>query len=165
MLPAPRPGLRIILSPGPAYRRWPGLTSDVRPPTTSPMLHPNPFAVNEAWIAFQLNDVPIRTEQDDTFNCLALMDAASCFILGTEFVAASEEDAPQLEIRRLVTKGKSHGNRLPKTLLLAREHAGVSIEREAARQKIAVVRVPESELLVFIGEARDGFRERFGSRG
>jgi hypothetical protein len=129
------------------------------------MLHPNQFTVNEAWIAFQLNDAPIHTEQDGTFNCLALMDAASCFILGTEFVSASHEDASQLEIRRLVKKGKSHKNQFPKTLLLAREHAGGSIEREAARQKIAVVRVPESELLVFIGEARDGFRERFGSSG
>lgn len=27
------------------------------------MLHPNQFTVNEAWIAFQLNDQPIRTEQ------------------------------------------------------------------------------------------------------
>lgn len=129
------------------------------------MLHPNQFAVNEAWIAFQLNDAPIRTEQDGTFNCLALMDAASCIILGTEFVAASEEEPSELEIRRLIKTATSHENRLPKTLLLASEHAGVSIEREAAHQKIAVVRVPESELSVFIGEARDGFRERFGSGG
>jgi hypothetical protein len=150
---------------GPASRRWPRLTPDIGPRTASPMLHPNQFTVNEAWIAFQLNDAPIRTEQDGTFNCLALMDAASCVILGTEFVAASQEDASQLEIRRLVKKGVSHENRLPKTLLLAREHASASIEREAARQKIAVVHVPERELLVFTGEARDGFRERFGSGG
>ena len=126
------------------------------------MLHPNQFAVNEAWIAFQLNDAPLQTEQDGSFNCLALMDAASCFILGSEFITASEEAASQLEVRRLLKKGKSHKNQLPKTLFLAREQSGQSIEREAARQKIAVVRVPESELLVFIGEARAGFRERFG---
>ena len=131
----------------------------------SRMLHPAQFSVNEAWIAFQLNDVPVHTVQDGAFNCLALMDAASCFILGTEFVSASKEDASQLEIRRLFKKGKSHKNPLPKTLLLAREHAGGSIEREAARHKIAVVRVPEDELIVFIGEARDGFRERVGSIG
>ena len=127
------------------------------------MLHPNQFSVNEAWIAFQLNDEPIHTDQDSSFNCLALMDAASCFILGSEFVAASEEEASQLEIRRLFKKGKSHKNQLPKTLLLAREQAGGSIEREAERQKIMVVRVPENELFVFIGEARVGFRKRFGS--
>jgi hypothetical protein len=127
------------------------------------MLHPNQFAVNEAWIAFQLNDAPIHTEQDGSFNCIALMDAASCFILGTEFVAASEVEASQLEIRRLIKQGKSHKNQLPKTLFLAREQPSGSIETEATRQKIAVVRVPEKELLVFIGEAREGLRERFGS--
>jgi hypothetical protein len=33
--------------------------------------------------------------------------------------------------------------------------------REAAHQNIDVVRVPEIELLIFIGEARQGFAERF----
>jgi hypothetical protein len=32
---------------------------------------------------------------------------------------------------------------------------------EATQQSIEVVRVPESELLIFIGEAREGFAERF----
>jgi len=127
------------------------------------MLHPDQFSVNEAWIAFRLNDAPIRTERDGSFHCIALMDAASCFILATEFVAASAEDASPLEVRRLLKKGRSHRNQLPKTLLLAREHAGTTIEREASRQKIEVVRVPERELQVFIGEARDRFRERFGA--
>ncbi len=29
------------------------------------MLHPNQFQVNEAWIAFKLNDIPIPTDRDD----------------------------------------------------------------------------------------------------
>ncbi len=45
------------------------------------MLHPNQFQVNEAWIAFQLNDAPIHTRSDGDFNCIALMDAASCFMM------------------------------------------------------------------------------------
>jgi hypothetical protein len=53
------------------------------------VLHPEQFEVNEAWIAFQLNGAPIRTEDDGDFNFIALMDAASCFILGSEFIAAS----------------------------------------------------------------------------
>ena len=126
------------------------------------MLHPSQFTVNEAWIAFQLNDAPIQTEKDGSFNCLGLMDAASCFILGSEFVAASAKEASQLEARRLLKKGESHRNQLPRTLFVQRELTGESIEREATLQKISVVRVLESDLLAFIGEARDGFRERFG---
>lgn len=53
------------------------------------MLHPNQFQVNEAWIAFQLNDLPIETMQDGSFNCIALMDAASCFIVGDVFMATT----------------------------------------------------------------------------
>jgi hypothetical protein len=33
---------------------------------------------------------------------------------------------------------------------------------EVERQKVAVVRVSEDQLLVFLGEARETFKERFG---
>jgi phosphoribosylanthranilate isomerase len=127
------------------------------------MLHPNQYSVNEAWIAFQLNDVPIRTDLDGTFNCLALMDAASCFLLGSVFVEASADQASPTEVRRLIKEAKAHKNQLPKSFLVAREHAQTSIEREAARLKIEIVRVPEIELRVFIAEAQEGFREHFGA--
>ncbi len=51
------------------------------------MIEPSQFQVNEAWIAFKLNDAPTLTEEDGDFNVLALMDVASCYILGTEFVS------------------------------------------------------------------------------
>ena len=56
------------------------------------MLHPHQFEVNEAWIAFRLNGTPVRTERDGDFNCIALMDAASCFILGLEFIPATSAE-------------------------------------------------------------------------
>lgn len=39
-----------------------------------PMLHPKQFEVNEAWLAFKLNELPICTELEGEFNCIALMD-------------------------------------------------------------------------------------------
>jgi hypothetical protein len=48
------------------------------------MFEPKQFEVNEAWIAFRLNNAPIRTERDGDFNCIALMDAASCFLLASD---------------------------------------------------------------------------------
>jgi hypothetical protein len=125
------------------------------------MLHPNQFTVNEAWIAFRLNDAPIQTNADGAFNCLALMDSASCFILGTKFISAKETEPSQLEFRRLLKKGQSHKQQLPRTLFVAREQPSDSMAQEARRQGISVVQVPENELLLFIGEAREGFRERF----
>jgi hypothetical protein len=126
------------------------------------MLNPNQFHVNEAWIAFMLNDAPIETELDGAFDCLALMDAASCFILGSEFVPAGAAEPSKTVARRLLKKGQSHKQQLPGTLFIASEQTADALADEATRQKIAVTRVPENELRVFIGEARDGFRERFG---
>lgn len=52
------------------------------------MLHPTQFEVNEAWLAFKLNEVPICIETEGEFDCIALMDAASGFILGNAFAPA-----------------------------------------------------------------------------
>ena len=126
------------------------------------MLHPQQFEVNEAWIAFRINDAPIRTEVDGDFNCMALMDAASCFILGAEFFSAKAAEPTQQEFRRLIESARSHKEQLPNTLYVAEEAEAEAITREATEQGIEVVRVPEDELEVFVGEAREGFAGRFG---
>jgi len=125
------------------------------------MLHPKQFEVNEAWIAFRLNNAPIRTERDGDFNCIALMDAASCFILSSEFIPVTAAEPTRAQFRRLLKDAKRHKQQLPKTLFVAREDVADQVTFEATQQSIDVVRVPESELLIFIGEAREGFAERF----
>jgi len=126
-----------------------------------PMLHPSQFEVNEAWIAFRLNHAPVRTVRDGDFNCIALMDAASCFILCFEFAAADATQLSQMQSRRLLEKARSHKQQLPRTLFVPTEDAADLLTSEATRQGIDVVRVAESELLIFVGEAREGFAERF----
>ena len=125
------------------------------------MLHPNQFEVNEAWIAFRLNRAPIRTEHDGDFNCIALMDAASCFILSTELIPVAAAEPTQREFRRLLKNAQSHRQELPKSLFVLREDIVDVLAREAMRQSIDVVRVSETELLIFIGEARQEFAEQF----
>jgi hypothetical protein len=125
------------------------------------MLHPNQFEVNEAWILFRLNGAPIRTEQDGDFNCLALMDAASCFILGSEMIPVAAKEPKRAEFRRLLKNAQRHKQQLPKTLFIPLEGVADLATREATARDIEVVRVSEAELLVFIGEARQGFAERF----
>ena len=126
------------------------------------MLHPKHFEVNEAWIAFRLNHAPVRTELDGDFNCIALIDAASCFILSSKFIPAAAAEPTRAQFRRLLKDAQRHKQQLPKTLFVPREDAAGRLTVEAAQQSIEVVRVPESELLIFIGEAREGFAERFG---
>lgn len=123
------------------------------------MLEPGQFEVNEAWIAFQLNDAPIRTERDGDFNCVALMDAASCFILGSEFFSADDAEPSELEARRLFKSCWAHKEQYPATLFVAKGQWQTTLPAEAAGHGIAMVAVQETELLVFIGEARRGFAE------
>lgn len=129
------------------------------------MLHPDQFEVNEAWVAFKLNDAPLRTDADGDLNCIALMDAASCFILGNMFVPVQDAEPSQVAVRRLLKESKAHKQQLPKTLLVPSEQFNTSLPAEAERQGITVVRVPEDQLLLFVGEARKLFKEHFGAGG
>ena len=127
----------------------------------SEMLHPNRFKVNEAWLVFKLNEMPIRTEREGDFNCIALMDAASCFILGNTFAPAGKAEPSKMAVRRLIKEARAHKRQLPKTLFVPNGQFTSVLPAEAERQGIAIVRVPEDQLLVFIGEARESFKEHF----
>ncbi len=133
------------------------------------MLQPDQFYVNEAWIAFKLNDHAIRTETDGDLDFIALMDAASCFIVSSAVVRALEAEPTTMESKRLLKQGRVHKNELPKTLFIPTKQPAQYLTLEAERQGITVVRIPEDQLLLFIGEARECFREglkeRFGSVG
>lgn len=129
------------------------------------MLHPRTFQVNEAWIVFKLNEIPITTEADGGFNVIALMDAASCFILGTGFVPAAAAELPEMEAKRLLNSGKARKQELPKTLYVPENLLADVLCTEAERNGITVIRVPEEQLLVFIGEAREGFKAHIGGSG
>ena len=123
------------------------------------MLHPNQFQVNEAWIAFTLNESPIQTEEDGLFNCVCLMDAASCFILANALVPLNEAEPSQLDARRLFKMARAHKKGKPSKLFLPTGQFQTNLPAEAKRQGIDVIPVNESQLHVFIGEAREGFRE------
>ncbi len=125
------------------------------------MLHPKQFDVNEAWIAFRLNNAPIQTERDGDFNCIALMDAASCFILGSELIPLASADLPQDPCHRLLEHAERHKQQLPKTIFVPSEEVADLITGEATELNIDVMQVSESELLIFVGEARQGFAEQF----
>jgi hypothetical protein len=70
-----------------------------------------------------------------------------------------------MESRRLLKEGRSHRKQLPKTLFIPTKQQAHSLAAEAERAGINVVRVEEYQLLIFISEARESFRERFASGG
>jgi hypothetical protein len=132
------------------------------PREASPMtsvLHPNQFQVNEAWIVFQLNETPIRTEQEGSFNCICLMDAASCYILGAELIPTSEVEPSQKQARHMLTTAWAKKGDLPQTLFKPTGIFQSTMKTEAERLGMAVITAPEDQLLVFIRDAREGYRE------
>jgi hypothetical protein len=128
------------------------------------MLHPNQFQVNEAWIAFKLKEVPVATAADGDFNVITLMDAASCFILGSEFVPADSAALSALQAKRLIKAGESHKGRLPGTLFIPADLAADALSQEAERRGVTTVRVATEQLLTLINDARKSFKEHFGGR-
>jgi hypothetical protein len=129
------------------------------------VLNPNQFRVNEAWIAFKLNDRAIHTAQDGDFDFIALMDAASCFILSSAPVPATLIEPTQAESRQLLMEGRAHKKQWPKTLFVPANQPARFLSAEAERHGIEVIRVAEDQLVPFIGEAREDFKEHFGVRG
>lgn len=110
---------------------------------------------------FRINDAPIRTDAEGDFNAIALMDAASCYLFGLELIPVAAAEPTRAQFRRMLRDAQRRKQQLPKTLLVAREDVADLVTREASEQNIDVVRVSENELLIFTGEAREAFAERF----
>ena len=127
------------------------------------MLHPSQFYVNEAWIFFKLNDRPISTEIDGEFDVFALMDAASLYTLGSEFIPVASLDSAIAEMRRLLEVAQSHKRAWPSKLLVAARIPVTGLVAEAEGLGIVVSTVTNDEIAVFTREARQGFKEHFGA--
>ncbi len=125
------------------------------------MLRPNQFQINQAWIVFRLSKSPIVTEQDGNFNVFALLDASSCFIMATMFVRVEDAEPSQLASVRFLKDGYSHYNQYPETLYIPSKERVDFLSEEAESHGIEVVRIPEKQLLPFIGDARKMFK-KFG---
>jgi hypothetical protein len=125
------------------------------------VFHSNHFQVNEAWIVFKLNDAPIPTATDGDFNLIALMDAASCFILCTVTVSTDKAELAIIDAKQLLKKGKAHKQVLPSKLLIPKHLPIGVLAKEAENQGITVVYVLEKQLLSFIDDPRKNFKESF----
>ena len=74
---------------------------------------------------------------------------------------ASAAEPSKIEAKRLLKEGQAHKQQLPKTLFIPSDQPANILAAEAERQGITLVRVPKDQLLLFVGDAREGFKERF----
>ncbi len=128
------------------------------------MLLPDQFAVDEAWILFQLNYEPIPTENDGEIDCFALMDAASLFILGSTFLKGDSLNSSVDEMHQLFQSAYSHKTQWPEKLLVPKELRTTQLESEAESRGITLVPVTKRDISAFTREACQAFRAHM-SRG
>ncbi|NKB76823.1 MAG: hypothetical protein GKR96_07170 [Gammaproteobacteria bacterium] len=127
------------------------------------MLSPDQFEVNEAWILFKLNTIPLSTSLEGDFNVFGLMDAASCFLLGTAFVHIDAFELSTLESKRLLKDGYAHKKQYPRKVMIPTNQPADTFTKEAKRHRMTVTLIPETQLRVFTNEAQQGFHEHLGS--
>ena len=122
------------------------------------MLKPRNFKPNDAWILFRLNDAPIVTEQEGDFNILCLMDAASCYILGNEFVPTQTEAATAYVMQKLLASARSVANALPDTVFVSSELPASEFAQIIAEIGAEMVVATKRELSPIVSETKRGFR-------
>lgn len=126
------------------------------------MVHPSDYSPNQAWILFKLSHVPVSTELEGEFDVFALMDAASQYILGTEFVPAGLLADANTQIRSLLNTAHSQVSAWPEKLLISEATSVENLVSEAGSSGVSVEAVSEAELSKFTDEARQGFKAHFG---
>lgn len=97
-----------------------------------------------------MNEAPLKTEQDGDFNVACLMDAASCYILGSEFVAAGASEVPAPVAESLIETGRAAANGLPRKLLLSSALGAEQFAKLAERAGTEVERVPDKDLRALV---------------
>lgn len=115
------------------------------------------FYPDEAWIFFKLNSVSVPTEQDGNFDVFCVMEASSQIIFATEFISVGSAEPSILESKRMYKQALSQTKTHPKTLIVSIEQESQNFINEALKNKVSIVTAPESALMIFIKEARDGF--------
>ncbi len=115
------------------------------------------FSENEAWLLFQLNSVPVKTEADGDFNAVAIMELASGMIFGMELVSIVESEMSEFQSRKLLSAAESQANSRPRLLFIPSECEASHLSAVASKMGIVVERLPASEFASLTKEAIDGF--------
>lgn len=107
---------------------------------------PSHFFENEAWLLFQLNDAPVRTDADGDFNAVAIMEASTGSILGMELVPLTMIDLPEFSSRKLLASSETKAGARPQKLFLACGDEADELVKVATAMKIEVESVPADDL-------------------
>lgn len=120
-------------------------------------IDPDEFSPNEAWLLFQLNSAPVRTEADGDFNAIAIMEITSGVIFGMELVPLLDPEITEFQSRKLLNMAESKAGSRPRLFYIPSESEADHLTRVARKMGITVERLPSAEFAELTKEAVDGF--------
>lgn len=127
-------------------------------------IDPSAFSHNEAWLLFQLNGVPVQTEQDGDFNAMAIMEVATGMIFGIQLVQMRAACIPEFQARKLLAAAEHEAGCRPERLFVGAERNEDDFVRIATAMGIKVEQVAGIELAEVTREAIEGFATHVSGR-
>ncbi len=125
------------------------------------MFSPDDFRVNEAWIAFRVNEEFLRVG-DDPHDIYVLMDAASAYVFGQVLVKVVDEKPQTKDVTALFKEAWAAKRQWAKRLIVTEESAVEKVFiNEAKKQGLSVETVPLSDLEPIVGGFKELFRTNF----
>ncbi|MDZ7643399.1 MAG: hypothetical protein U5K76_03695 [Woeseiaceae bacterium] len=97
------------------------------------------------------------TEQDGDFDVLCLMDAASCYILGNDFLPILDGADPVPVAARLLASAQDQAGCWPKQLFVSDEFESGPFEPIAKEIDAELTSYGDEDLAPFVSEAKEGF--------
>jgi hypothetical protein len=126
------------------------------------MFSPNQFKVNEAWIAFRVNE-SFMFVQDEPYDMYVLMDAASTYVLGHVLVRATNEIPEEKDVDTLFQEAWGAKRQWPRKLILPEgDLANDIFKMQAEKNALSFETVPLSDLSPIVEPMKELFTSSFG---
>jgi hypothetical protein len=123
------------------------------------VMHPHDFEVNQLWLAFRANQLPIMVG-DEPSDVFVLQDAASLYIFGTAFAPSGAESPSEQSVEELLSQGWSKLETWPSELVLSgRPSVNNAFRLVAKRLGLHVRSVPEAQMSFHIKDVQEAMEE------
>jgi len=119
--------------------------------------------VDEAWVIFRLSTVPIVTERDGDYHCIALMDMTSSFLVGMQMVPLGSADELGAAVATLLADARDRGL-AAHALVMPESALSAAVAEHATALGMIVGKMADHELDGLLEEARSAFADRFGGQ-
>lgn len=125
------------------------------------MLEPSDFEVNEAWIAFRVNDSFLLVN-NEPYDVYILMDAASTYVFGHVLSKTVDGSPNERDVAALLREAWSAKHQWAKQLIVPEGSLAEGVFRnQAEKNGLAFSAVPLTELLAIVAPVKESFSADF----